>query len=86
MIPGPSASLVLTLQACWETNKARSQGPSFHCLLQTPSVCVCCNYPSTPLPQAVVEAPVPSDLEGRGYYNLQNLKLRMNKSSVACHF
>lgn len=38
VIPGPSASLVLSLQAHWEENKAGSLGSSFHCLLQTPSV------------------------------------------------
>lgn len=57
--PGPKASLVLSLQARQEENKAGPQGPGSHCLLQTPSVCARCNYPSTPLPQAVVEAPRP---------------------------
>lgn len=40
VIPGPSASLGLSLQAHWKENKAGSLGSSFHCLLQTPSVCV----------------------------------------------
>lgn len=80
VIPDPTASLVLTPQACRERPgrlPLSAPDPISVCVLQLPT--------NSPAP-GCRGGPIPGDLEGRGYYNLQNRKLRMNKSRVACHF
>lgn len=88
VIPGPSASLVLTLQAHWEENKAGSLGSSFPLSAPDP-ISVRTSAAIThqlPCPGLSWRPPSPVIWGEGGYYNSQNLKLRMNKSSVACHF